>query len=99
MSVEVKTSADHPSSMAERAAKRLRPSGDPRADYHKQMGDGPTRTHTHGFHSGHVVFPETRAREAGPQEQRWHDAATTQQETKAYFTGHKRGDEGDSDDR
>jgi hypothetical protein len=33
----------------------------------------------HFIHNaGHVVFPETRARETGPQEQRHHDAATTQ---------------------
>jgi hypothetical protein len=62
MAVEVKTHPDHPSSMAERIANRLRSSGDPRADYHKQMGDGPTRTHTHGFHSGHVKQPGTEAR-------------------------------------
>ena len=99
MSVEVKTSGDHPASMAERIAKRLRSSGDPRADYHKQMGDGPTRTHTHGFLSGHVIQPNTQAEESGdPQSQRHHDEAT-QQQTKSYFTGHKRGDEGDSDDR
>ena len=92
MSVEVKTSGDHPASMEERVAKRLRSSGDPRSDYHKQMGDGPTRTHTHGFLSGHVVFPETRARESGPQEQAHHDEATTQI-TKTYFTGHGKHEE------
>jgi hypothetical protein len=67
-----------PGSMAERIAKRLRSSGDPRADYHKQMGDGPTRTHTHGHYSGHVVLSGTEARECDPQHQRHHDKATTQ---------------------
>jgi hypothetical protein len=78
MAVEVKTSGDHPASMEERIAKRLRSSGDPRADYIKQMGSGPTRTFTHGHHSGHVVQPGTAARESDPQEQRHHDPATTQ---------------------
>jgi hypothetical protein len=62
MAVEVKTSGDHPASMNERALKRLRSSGDPRADYIVQKGDGPTRTFTHGFHSGHVVQPGTEAK-------------------------------------
>ena len=78
MAVEVKTSGDHPASMEERIAKRLRSSGDPRADYIKQMGSGPTRTFTHGHHSGHVVQPGTAARESGPMEQHRHDVATTQ---------------------
>jgi hypothetical protein len=78
MAVEVKTSGDHPASMEERIAKRLRSSGDPRADYIKQMGSGPTRTFTHGHHSGHVIQPNTQARESDPQEQRHHDSATTQ---------------------
>jgi hypothetical protein len=78
MAVEVKTSGDHPASMEERIAKRLRSSGDPRADYIKQMGSGPTRTFTHGHHSGHVVQPGTAARESGPMEQHRHDPATTQ---------------------
>jgi hypothetical protein len=91
MAVEVKTSGDHPASMEERIAKRLRSSGDPRADYHKQMGDGPTRTHTHGFHSGHVVQPGTAAKEGGPQEQAHHHEAT--QQTTSYFRGHGKHEE------
>jgi hypothetical protein len=78
MAVEVKTSGDHPASMEERIAKRLRSSGDPRADYIKQAGSGPTRTFTHGHHAGHVIQPGTAARETGPQEQRHHDSASTQ---------------------
>jgi hypothetical protein len=62
MAVEVKTSGDHPKSMEERIAKRLRSSGDPRADYIKQMGSGPTRTFTHGHHAGHVIQPNTQAK-------------------------------------
>jgi hypothetical protein len=78
MAVEVKTSGDHPASMAERAAKRLRPSGDPRADYHHQAGTGPTRTHTFGHHAGHVYDKSTAIQPNDGQSQRHHDAATTQ---------------------
>ncbi len=96
MSVEVKTCGDHPASMADRVAKRLRPSGDPRADYHKQVGEGPTRAHTFGHYSGHVVLPGTAAHECGPQEQRHADEAT--QQTTTYFRGHgKHEDEGDDE--
>jgi hypothetical protein len=91
MAVEVKTSGDHPASMEERIAKRLRSSGDPRADYIKQMGSGPTRTFTHGHDSGHVVQPGTAARETGPQTQRHHDEAT--QQTTSYFRGHGKHEE------
>ena len=86
MTAEVKLTGK---SMEQRVEDRLKSSGDPRADFIKQMGDGPTRAITHGFLSGHVVQPGTAARECGPQEQRHHDEAT-QQETKSYFTGHKR---------
>ena len=91
MTVEVKLTGP---SMEERIAKRLRSSGDPRADFIKQMGEGPTRTFTHGHLAGHVVLPGTAAHECGPQEQE-HYSEATQQETKAYFTGSKRG--GDDD--
>jgi hypothetical protein len=78
MAVEVKTSGDHPASMQERIDKRLRPSGDPRADYHTQKGDGPTRTHTFGHHAGHVYDKSTAIKPNDGQTQRGHDSATTQ---------------------
>ena len=40
MAVEVKTSGDHPASMEERIAKRLRSSGDPRADSSNKRAAG-----------------------------------------------------------
>jgi hypothetical protein len=46
---EVKTRADHPSSMAERIAKRLRNSGGEEADITTKTGDGPQRV----FHNIH----------------------------------------------
>jgi hypothetical protein len=75
MSVEVKLTGK---SMEQRVADRLKPSGDPRAEHHTVQGSGPTRVHHFIHNAGHVVFTETRARETGPQEQRHHDAATTQ---------------------
>ena len=75
MTVEVRHSGK---SMEQRIADRLKSSGDPRADYITKKGDGPTRTFTHGHHSGHVVQPGTAARESGPQEQHRHYVATTQ---------------------
>ena len=57
------TSKDHPSSMAERIEKRLRPSNDiAHADVVKHMGHStPTRTITSVHHSGnHVKPPDTR---------------------------------------
>ena len=89
MTAEIKLTGP---SMEERIAKRLRSSGDPKSDYHKQMGSGPTRTHTHGFHSGHVVQSGTAARGCGPQEQEHHDEATTQTTT-SYFRGHGKHEE------
>jgi hypothetical protein len=85
-----------PGSMEERIAKRLRSSGDPRSDYHKQMGDGPTRTHTHGHYSGHVVLSGTEARESDPQHQRHHDEAT--QQTTSYFRGHGKHEQEEEND-
>jgi hypothetical protein len=78
MAVTVKTSGDHPASMEERIAKRLRPSGDPRADYHTQKGDGPTRTHTFGHHAGHVYDKSTAIQPNAGTTQRGADSATTQ---------------------
>jgi len=78
MAVEVKTSGDHPASMEERIAKRLRSSGDPRADYIKQAGSGPTRTFTHGHHAGHVYDKSTAIQPNDGQTQRGHDSATHQ---------------------
>src|SRR5262245_38187197 len=51
--MEIKTHSAHPTSMAERIAKRLRNSGDAKnADEVVQKGEGPTRTfhnlHNHG---------------------------------------------------
>jgi hypothetical protein len=46
---EVKTRADHPSSMAERISRRLRNSGGEEADTTVKTGDGPQRT----FHNLH----------------------------------------------
>jgi hypothetical protein len=78
MAVEVKTSGDHPASMNERVAKRLRSSGDPRADYIVKKGDGPTRTFTHGHHAGHVYDKSTAIQPNDGQSQRGHDSATNQ---------------------
>jgi len=44
--VDVKTSGDHPASMAERITNRLRNSGGDSADVTVQKGTGPTRTFT-----------------------------------------------------
>ena len=49
MAQEIKTSSDHPSSMSERIAKRLRNSGGEEADVVTKTGDGPTRV----FHNIH----------------------------------------------
>jgi hypothetical protein len=83
MAVEVRHSGK---SMEQRVDDRLKPSGDQRADVHTQQGSGPTRVHHFIHNAGHVVFPETRARESGPQEQRYASAATTQDLT-AYKQG------------
>jgi hypothetical protein len=54
----IKTSPDHPSSMAERVSKRLRPSCDTKnADVFVQKGTGPTRTATAIHHSANHVQP------------------------------------------
>jgi hypothetical protein len=98
MSVEVKTSGDHPASMAERVSKRLRNSGaGANPNVTVQKGEGPTRTHTNIHSAGHYVDPATRARESDPQTQRFHDEATTQT-TKAYFRGHGKHEEEEQDD-
>jgi hypothetical protein len=75
MAVEVKHSGK---SMEQRIADRLKPSGDPRADYHTQKGDGPTRTHTFGHHAGHVYSKDTAIQPNDGQTQRGHDQATHQ---------------------
>jgi hypothetical protein len=63
MAVEVKTSGDHPASMAERVSKRLRNSGaGAMPNVTVQKGDGPTRTHTNIHHAGHYVQPGTAAK-------------------------------------
>lgn len=49
MAQEIKTHRDHPSSMADRIAKRLRNSGGEEADVVTKTGDGPTRV----FHNIH----------------------------------------------
>jgi hypothetical protein len=57
----VKPSADHPSSMAERIAKRLRNSGDTaNADVTVTQGEGPRRTHTQIHHSASHGRPKGR---------------------------------------
>ena len=49
---EIKTHPQHPASMAERIAQRLRNSGDARhADVVAEHGEGPTRTFTNIHHS------------------------------------------------
>jgi len=56
--VEIKTSGDHPASMAERIARRLRNSGDVHhADVVATHGTGPTRTHTNIFNSANHNRP------------------------------------------
>jgi hypothetical protein len=92
MAVEVKTSGDHPASMAERVSKRLRNSGaGANPNVTVQKGDGPTRTHTNIHHAGHFVQPGTAAKESGPQEQAHHHEAT--QQTTSYFRGHGKHEE------
>jgi hypothetical protein len=78
MAVEVKLSGK---SMEQRIADRLKSSGDPRAEVVTKHGEGPTRVFHHVHNSGHVVQPGTAAKESGPQEQRHHGSATTQQTT------------------
>jgi hypothetical protein len=82
MAVEIKTHPDHPKSMQERIDKRLRPSGDPRADYHIQKGDGPTRAHTFGHHAGHVYDKSTAIQPNDGMTQRGYPSAT--QQTTSY---------------
>ena len=54
----IKTSPDHPSSMAERVAKRLRNSGDVKhADVTVQKGSSPNRTFTNIHNSGNHAAP------------------------------------------
>jgi hypothetical protein len=85
MSVEIKL-ASGKGTMEQRIADRLKSSGDQRADFTTKKRDGPTRTFTHGFHAGHRPNPGTEARECGPQEQRHHSSATTQ-DLMAYKMG------------
>jgi hypothetical protein len=60
----IKTSPDHPASMAERISKRLQPSCDKEhADVFVVKGTGPTRTATAIHHSAnHVQPPNVRGR-------------------------------------
>ena len=54
----IKTSPDHPSSMAERVSKRLQPSCDVKnADEYVVKGTGPTRTASAIHHSANHVQP------------------------------------------
>jgi len=54
----IKTSPDHPASMAERVSKRLKPSCDVKnADEYVVKGTGPTRTATAIHHSANHVAP------------------------------------------
>jgi hypothetical protein len=79
MSVEIKTSGDHPASMAERVAKRLRNSGaGANPDVTVQKGEGPTRTHTNIHHAGHPYDKSTAIQPNDGMTQRGHDSATTQ---------------------
>ena len=62
--VEIKTHRDHPASMDERIAKRLRPSNDTaHADVVKKQGDSPLRTITTVHHTRN-----TQHGEGGPEE-------------------------------
>ena len=61
---EVKTCSEHPSSMAERIEKRLRPSNDAaHADVVKQVGHSPTKTVTSIHHSRNLTYGEGNAGE------------------------------------
>ena len=93
MTAEVKLTTAR--SIEQRVADRLKPSGDPRANYHTQSGDGPTRAHHFIHKSGHVVFASTAAKESDAQHQAHADEAS--QQTTAYFRGHGKHNE-DHDD-
>jgi hypothetical protein len=57
--VEIKTNPRFPSSMADRAARRLRPSNDTEhADWEKKQGDSPLRTNTTGHHTRNTDYGE-----------------------------------------
>ena len=57
--VEIKTSGDHPKSMAERIAKRERNSGDAQnADVVTKRGDGARRTFHNIHHSANHTRPK-----------------------------------------
>jgi len=63
MTVEVKTRPDHPSSMSQRIADRLRNSGDgSNPNEHSVQGSGPTRVHHNIHHAGHYTQPNTQAK-------------------------------------
>jgi hypothetical protein len=53
----IKTSPDHPASMAERINKRLQNSGGDRADVTVKNGDGARRTYTNLHHSANHAKP------------------------------------------
>jgi hypothetical protein len=66
---EVKTSADHPASMAERVAKRLRSSGEgTNPDVMVTKGSSPTRTVTHIHHSAAQSRPMNKRTESDGEE-------------------------------
>ena len=54
---EVRTSPDHPASMAERINKRLQNSGGDHADLTVVKGSGPTRTITNLHHAANHTKP------------------------------------------
>jgi hypothetical protein len=79
MPAEVKYKPHHSGNTPEqRIASRLRNSGGDGADHVVQKGDGPNRTFSNLWHSGHKIQEGTAARESGPMEQHRHDPATTQ---------------------
>jgi hypothetical protein len=63
--VEIRTSKDHPSSMAERIAKRERNSGSPSADVVYKQGDGARRTFHNISHSANHTSSKTQPVSSG----------------------------------
>jgi hypothetical protein len=60
---EIRTSRDHPASMAERVNKRLRNSGGDHADVTVQRGNSPNRTFTNiHYAANHVKSRDVRDR-------------------------------------
>ncbi len=66
MCPEIKTSPDHPASMAERINKRLRNSGEgANPDVTVTRGSSPTRTHHNLFHSARHLTRSNAQHERG----------------------------------